>query len=129
MFVAAVGGACLKLAGTAHDSDSLPLSSAARLLASNVRTPLTEESSMLASLARCRGPFDAPDCINLVGSPVLVPDDDDDLNFQLNFPALSLRLKMGFRAETLAQEMAMVTSMMDQRLTGIPSRNGSCAMV
>jgi hypothetical protein len=39
------------------------------------------------------------------------------------------RLKMGLSAGMLAQVMATVSSIMDQRLTGMPSRKGSADCV
>jgi hypothetical protein len=49
----------------------------------------------------------------------------EDLERAARVAARWCRLKMGLRAGTLAQAMATVSSIMDQRFTGMPSRKGS----
>jgi len=49
----------------------------------------------------------------------------EDLDLAARVAARWCRLKMGLKAGTLAQEMATVTSIIDHRLTGMPSRKGS----
>lgn len=65
----------------------------------------------------------------LLGPAAPPPDLPCDAAGACGLPRRRTRLKTGLRAEALAQHMATLTSIMDQRFTARASREGSAARV